>query len=148
MADYKSIDHENLGNFKLSLKIMNPRLQEVFKNEDLIADDKILYTTTSTGSHQLCFLVGSEANPTKSKYKFQLYIDVGTDNTNYEELARVEHLSSIEVEVRRLNDKIRTIRAEQLYQKKQEEEFRDLSELINEKVVWWSLVQAGVIVLT
>ena len=50
------------------------------------------------------------------------------------------------MEVRRLNDKIRSIRAEQIYQRQQEEQFRDLSEEINEKVVWWSLLQAAVIV--
>ena len=48
--------------------------------------------------------------------------------------------------MRRLNDKIRTIRQEQLFQRQQEEDFRDLSETINEKVMWWSLLQAGVIV--
>jgi hypothetical protein len=37
--------------------------------------------------------------------------------TDYEQVAKQEHLSSIEVQVRRLNDRIRDIRSEQNYQR-------------------------------
>ena len=51
------------------------------------------------------------------------------------------------MELRRLIDKIRSIRNEQSYQKKREEEFRDTSESTNGKIIWWSLLQTGVLVL-
>lgn len=56
-------------------------------------------------------------------------------------------ITGIEVELRRLIDKIRSIRNEQSYQKKREEEFRDTSESTNGKIIWWSLLQTFVLVL-
>merc|ERR1712244_157425 len=80
-------------------------------------------------------------------YKMEIHIDSGEHAHDYDKLARAEHLSSIEVELRRLNDKIRAIRNEQQYQKQREEEFRDTSENTNWKVVVWSVVQTVVLVL-
>merc|ERR1711902_305495 len=74
-------------------------------------------------------------------YKMEIHIDSGEHAHDYDKLARVEHLSTIEVELRRLNDKIRAIRNEQQYQKQREEEFRDTSEQTNSQVLWWSVFQ-------
>ena len=55
--------------------------------------------------------------------------------------------AAIEVEVRKLNDKIRSIRAEQDYQRAREERFRDTSESTNSRVLWWSVIQTLVLLL-
>lgn len=86
-------------------------------------------------------------DPSKYEYRMEIHIDSGDHAHDYSKLARVEHLSTIEVELRRLNDKIRAIRNEQQYQKKREEEFRNTSEATNSKVVWWSVIQTIVLVL-
>ncbi|ETO15189.1 hypothetical protein RFI_22174 [Reticulomyxa filosa] len=105
--------------------------------------------------------------------RMEIHIDSGEQANDYEKLARVEHLSmravlktllqilslnrgkqliAVEVELRRLNDKIRAIRNEQAYQKvcdiyiKREEEFRDTSESTNSKIVWWSLINTAILV--
>ncbi len=78
--------------------------------------------------------------------RFSLQLDIGEHATDYSELAKQEHLSAIEVEVRKLNDKIRSIRAEAQYQKDREAAFRDTSESINSRVLWWAVFQSALVV--
>lgn len=47
-----------------------------------------------------------------------------------------------------MNDKIRSIRAEQDYQRMREERFRDTSESTNARVMWWSIIQTVVLLIT
>jgi hypothetical protein len=77
--------------------------------------------------------------------RMTLQLDIGEHAQDYSEIAKQEHLSAIEVEVRKLNDKIRAIRAEQEYQRAREERFRDTSESTNARVMWWSVVQTVVL---
>jgi hypothetical protein len=74
--------------------------------------------------------------------RFSLQLDIGESAIDYSQLAKSEHLDAIEVELRKLNDKLHDIRKEQEYQKKNEQYFRDESELINARILWWSLIQA------
>jgi hypothetical protein len=76
-----------------------------------------------------------------------LQLDIGENAQDYSEIAKTEHLSAIEVEVRKLNDKIRGIRAEQDYQRAREERFRDTSESTNARVMWWSICQTVVLLI-
>lgn len=101
--------------------------------------------------------------------RFQLASDSGDAAQDYGEIAKQEHLSAIEVEVRKLNDKVRGVRNEQDYQKvrtcllplvahaqdlalrssqKCEEKFRDMSESTNSRVMWWSILQTVVLVMS
>jgi len=75
-------------------------------------------------------------------------MDYGEAATDYTELAQHEHLSAIEVEIRKLNDKIRGIRSEQAYQREREEAFRNTSESTNARVMWWSILQTIVLLVS
>lgn len=79
---------------------------------------------------------------------FAINITHGSDATDYEDLAKTEHLTAVEVSVRKLNDRVRLIRAEQDYQRRREHAFRDTSEVTNSRVLWWSVAQVAVLVLT
>jgi hypothetical protein len=63
---------------------------------------------------------------------------------DYAEVAKREHLTELEVEVRRLNDKVKDVMKEQGYQKEREVAFRNTSESTNSRVLWWSIVQIGI----
>jgi len=80
--------------------------------------------------------------------KVDLSIRRGESATDYEEIARQDHLSEIEVEVKKLIDRVRDIRSEQNYQRSREMEFRDTSESTNSRVVWWSILQTAILVAT
>ena len=111
------------------------------------SEGRIAFSSEHAGDHRICFGInnnGQNINP--REYKMEIHIDSGEHAHDYDKLARVEHLSTIEVELRRLNDKIRAIRNEQQYQKQREEEFRDTSESTNYKVVVWSIIQTIVLI--
>lgn len=75
-----------------------------------------------------------------------LKLDVGEGGLDYAEVAKKEHLSELEVEIRKLNDKVKDVLAEQTYQRQRELEFRKTSEDIHSKQQYWSLFQITVMV--
>jgi len=62
-------------------------------------------------------------------------------------VAKKEHLSELELEIRKLNDKVKDVLSEQAYQRTRELEFRRTSEAIYQKQQYWSLFQIVVSVL-
>lgn len=79
--------------------------------------------------------------------KVDLSIDVGEMAIDYAEVAKREHLTDLELEVRKLNDKAKDVLNEMKYQKDREARFRDTSESSNGRVMWWSLFQMAVLVV-
>ena len=59
----------------------------------------------------------------QKKFKFHLDIQVGESSIDYTALAKKEHLSDVEIRVRKLSDRITAITNEMHYQRKREEEF-------------------------
>lgn len=113
----------------------------------LVEEDKFAFSVVHGGLHHICFtpLVKYSDGP---DYKIDLHLDVGEATEDYEELAKLEHLSAIEVEIRKLLDKVRSVRAEQSYQKSREVEFRDTSESTNSRVMWWAILQVIILVVS
>lgn len=56
------------------------------------------------------------------------------------------HMSTLATKLRDLNKKIDGIRREQQYQREIEATFRDASERVNKRALWWSLCQMVVLV--
>ena len=100
-------------------------------------------------------------------------LDVGEGGLDYAEVAKKEHLSELELEIRKLNDKVKDVLAEQAcvvsspltlaggathclprlarsphpacrYQRQRELDFRKTSEAIHQKQQYWSLFQIAV----
>ena len=82
------------------------------------------------------------------KFKFHLDIQVGESSIDYTALAKKEHLSDVEIRVRKLADRITSITNEMHYQRSREEEFRNTSESTNGRVMWWSIFQTTVMLLS
>lgn len=78
--------------------------------------------------------------------RVDLKLDVGEGGLDYAEVAKKEHLSELELEIRKLNDKVKDVLAEQAYQRTRELEFRKTSEAIHSKQQYWSLFQIAVMV--
>ena len=55
-------------------------------------------------------------------------------------------MSTLATKLRDLNEKIDGIRREQQYQREIEATFRDASERVNKRALWWSLCQMVVLV--
>eukprot|EP01083_Nonionella_stella_P013106 36958_1 len=149
VVTYKSLDHSQLRSDQGLFALIRDPFDNVVSEQALPeSEGRIAFSSEHAGDHRVCFGINSrDGNRDNKDFKMEIHIDSGDHAHDYDKLARVEHLSTIEVELRRLNDKIRAIRNEQQYQKQREEEFRDTSENTNWKVVLWSIVQTVVLVL-
>jgi len=116
---------------------------------DMNPDGRFAFTSQAGGEHHVCFQTNSSRwFAAKKKLKFHLEMETGESAVDYEELAKQEHFSALEVSIRRLSDRLRDIRAEQNYQRNREAVFRNTSESTNSRVVWWSVVQTLILVAT
>ena len=151
VVTYKSLDHDQLGNGQGLFVLIRDPFDNVISEQALQEKEgRIAFSSEHSGDHRICFGINDRnaggRGVDNREYKMEIHIDSGEHAHDYDKLARVEHLSTIEVELRRLNDKIRAIRNEQQYQKQREEEFRDTSEQTNWKVVVWSIIQTVVLI--
>jgi len=155
MAKYNSLDHHKLnipapspGTPAATIRVViKDPLGNVVLEQDADEAGSVMFTSTIGGEHLVCLKTSTNSWFGASRtFRFQLEFQTGVQATDYSELAKQEHLSAIEVEVRKLNDRVRAIRAEQDYQKSREEEFRNTSESTNSRVMWWSVIQTLVLV--
>jgi len=116
---------------------------------DAEADGSFGWTSVVGGEHSLCMSTDSVSFMGQARlFRMELSIDYGEAATDWTELAQHEHLSAIEVEIRKLNDKVRLINSEQGYQRGREESFRNTSESTNSRVMWWSIFQTIILLLS
>jgi len=95
-------------------------------------------------SRQGCRASPSPTAPAARATSLSPQLDVGETGIDYAEVAKREHLSELEVEMRRLNDKLKDLGKEQLYQRERELAFRATSESTAGRVKWWSIFQTAV----
>jgi hypothetical protein len=156
LGKYKAWDANNdrdriATDVGLKLNVIDPTGKPLLQKElnPTLSGGKIAFTSQIQGEHKICFQTNSTRwFGSKKAIKVELYIKRGEAATDYEEIARQDHLSEIEVEVKKLIDRVRDIRAEQNYQRSREIEFRDTSESTNSRVVWWSILQTAILVAT
>eukprot|EP00474_Spongospora_subterranea_P008621 CRZ09079.1 hypothetical protein [Spongospora subterranea] len=113
-----------------------------------IAQREGSFQFNTIGECKVCFTIPSEAGwlGTQRSFKLESYIEIGEDAIDYDEMAKVEHMTAIEVEMRKLDETTRGIRKELQFQRAREAAFRNTSESTNSRVAWWSLFTTGLIV--
>jgi hypothetical protein len=132
----------------LRVSVRDPASAPVL-TRDLDTEGKFAMTTVVGGEFQICFTVNSTRwFGAPKKFRLDLSLDVGEGALNYEEIAKKEHLSEVETEVRRLTDKVRDIIREQAYQREREVQFRKTSESTRARLQYWSILQVLVMVGT
>jgi len=129
----------------LSVKVMEPDFN-VIMDRAYPPEGRFAFTSQVGGEHQICVSTNSSRWFGPS-IKARIFLDIvtGVAATDYEEMAKQEHLSALEVSVRRLNDRVASIRKEQSYQRGREVVFRNTSESTNARVTWWSVLQVIVL---
>jgi hypothetical protein len=143
---WKVSDDQQPDAFGVNVQVFEPMNNEPVQSAWAAKDGKWAFTARVGGEHKLC--VESQGWGGPEVVRFQLHVEVGEAAVDYAEVAKVEHLSAIEVEMRKLAGKVRAIRAEQVYQREREELFRNTSESTNARVMWWSLAQTLVLIVS
>eukprot|EP01114_Cavostelium_apophysatum_P020217 TRINITY_DN671_c0_g1_i1.p1 TRINITY_DN671_c0_g1~~TRINITY_DN671_c0_g1_i1.p1 ORF type:complete len:257 (+),score=53.79 TRINITY_DN671_c0_g1_i1:46-816(+) len=135
------------GDVGIKVVVTDPEGHNTIPSRVTPLEGRFAFTSQLGGEHKMCFQTNTTGGwfGGKRKLKFHLDIETGEGATDYEDIAKQEHLSALEVEVRKLNDRIKDIRAEQNYQRNRESSFRDTSESTNSRVVWWSVIQTAIL---
>lgn len=94
--------------------------------------------------HKVC-VVADQSKPwpkDDKTAKFHLKIEIQSgDGVEVETLAKKQHLSALQMELQTLERKLAYILQELDYSQKQEDHFKVQSEKINSRIIYWSLLQ-------
>jgi hypothetical protein len=95
--------------------------------------------TALQGEHHLCFSV--EGQSLGQDFRIYLEVKVGLNDVDYESVAKKEHLSSLELKVRKIRDDVRRVTQEQSYFRNREERSKRTADSTYFRAMWFSLVQ-------
>ncbi|XP_036292189.1 transmembrane emp24 domain-containing protein 4 [Pipistrellus kuhlii] len=114
------------------------------------SEGRFTFTSHTPGDHQICL----HSNSTRmvlfagGRLRVHLDIQVGEHANNYPEIAAKDKLTELQLRARQLLDQVEQIQKEQDYQRYREERFRLTSESTNQRVLWWSITQTVILILT
>ncbi|KAJ3367438.1 emp24p/erv25p- protein [Allomyces arbusculus] len=108
---------------------------------------KFSFSAAYSGQHKLCVTPSTATWFSFAKTRMHLDLVIG-DNASAEEPKPEDKANDMVIRVRDLIHRVADIRREQQYQREVEATFRDTSELINSRVVTWTIVQLCALGLT
>lgn len=119
------------------------------------AEGKFAFTSHEAGDHSICLstrLTSNEASRLpmdEHHHQVRMHLDIviGEAKPDNSHVDRA-HIRDLASRVQDLNDKLRDIRKEQQFQRERESDFRDASERTNGRALFWSVVQAVVLIAT
>ncbi|XP_041368114.1 transmembrane emp24 domain-containing protein eca-like isoform X1 [Gigantopelta aegis] len=112
------------------------------------AEGRFTFTSHSAGEHSVCLHSNSTAWFSGGQLRVHLDIQVGEHAVDYQQIQAKDKLSELQLRVRQLLDQVEQITKEQNYQRYREERFRSTSESTNQRVLWWSIAQTVILLIT
>lgn len=118
----------------LDVKVTGPNGAIEFSQTDA-PSGKFAFTASDTGAHKVCFTNGGSQ---QRRIDFEFL--AGSDAKDYADIAKKEHLKPLELELRKVEDRLEDIHREMTYQREREETHRSTNESTNARVVWYSVL--------
>ncbi|KAL3864060.1 hypothetical protein ACJMK2_005768 [Sinanodonta woodiana] len=112
------------------------------------ADGRFTFTSHSAGEHVICLHSNSTAWFSSGQLRVHLDIQVGEHAIDYQQVQAKDKLSELQLRIRQLVDQVEQVTKEQNYQRYREERFRATSESTNQRVLWWSIAQTVILLIT
>lgn len=114
------------------------------------SEGRFTFTSHTPGEHLICIYSNSTswAMFGSNKMRVHLDIEVGEHANDYREIQEKDKLTELQLRVRQLLDQVEQIQKEQNYQRYREERFRHTSESTNQRVLWWSIAQTAILLVT
>jgi len=112
------------------------------------AEGRFTFTSHSAGEHLVCLHSNSSAWFSSGQLRVHLDIQVGEHAVDYGQVQAKDKLSELQLRIRQLLDQVEQITKEQNYQRYREERFRLTSESTNQRVLWWSVAQTIILLIT
>eukprot|EP00217_Crustomastix_stigmatica_P008926 CAMPEP_0183811392 /NCGR_PEP_ID=MMETSP0803_2-20130417/49315_1 /TAXON_ID=195967 /ORGANISM="Crustomastix stigmata, Strain CCMP3273" /LENGTH=196 /DNA_ID=CAMNT_0026056227 /DNA_START=34 /DNA_END=620 /DNA_ORIENTATION=- len=143
------LDYSSTDGTPVSVKVYDPHGGEIHTN-DAVTEGQAAFTTKHKGDFKACFTraeVHEDFDTHKEllqKHKIKLTWRTGVSATDWDGIAKKEHLSAVALTLRELEAEIKEVHEGMLYMRKREEEMRDINEATNSKVAWFSFLSLGI----
>ena len=126
-------------------------VEEVFDNNHRVVHQQsspsgdFSFLALESGEYKICFQSQVKNWVGKTKTKLEIEFEIGFEAML--NLQRKESLESLHGKVSILNSKIMDIRREQQLMREREESFRDISESVNSRAMWWTVIQVTLLII-
>ncbi|KAL6117238.1 uncharacterized protein ACO6RY_15067 [Pungitius sinensis] len=142
--DLKAISHS--PRFGVTVTVRDPNT-EVLMSKRYGKFGKFTFTAHASGQHYLCFQTNSTRFAVFAGERLKLNLDVqmGEHPIDHNNDKTKNNMEILENSLRHLIDQMMYITRHQEYQREKEEQFRQISEDTNGKVLWWAVVQTSVL---
>ncbi|GIL61994.1 hypothetical protein Vafri_16325 [Volvox africanus] len=144
VGEYKSLSKElNHPSPAVTVKVEDPHGNLLHEATEK-TEGQFAFTSKMAGEYKACFSVPD----IQTAYQTKLKLDwrTGVAATDWNAIAKKEHLDALTVELRKLEDNIREVYNEMLQLQQREQEMRNISEETNTRVAWFSIASLGVCV--
>ncbi|EFJ44742.1 hypothetical protein VOLCADRAFT_82736 [Volvox carteri f. nagariensis] len=144
VGDYRSLSKDlNQPSPPVTVKVEDPH-GTVLHEATGKTEGQFAFTSKTAGEYKACFSVLD----IQTAYQTKLKLDwrTGVAATDWNAIAKKEHLDALTVELRKLEDNIREVYNEMLQLQQREQEMRNISEETNTRVAWFSIASLGVCV--
>ena len=128
-------------------------VEETFDGDQRIVHQKsaasgvFTFNTEESGEHRICIQPqGSGGWLSKSRAKITLDMSVGSDSAL--DSKKRSTIESLHGKVDLLGAKMADVKREQMLMRDREEQFRDMSEAVNSRAMWWTVIQIIVLAVT
>ncbi|KAF8086478.1 hypothetical protein N665_0624s0019 [Sinapis alba] len=143
LADYYVVDEQNPEHTPaISTKVTSPYGNNLH-HQDNVTHGQFAFTTQETGNYLACFWVDS-AHPQANPLTLGIDWKIGIAAKDWDSVAKKEKIEGVELQLRRLDGLVQSIRENINYIKDREAEMREVSETTNSRVAWFSIMSLGV----
>ena len=155
LIEYKNPQYKHKNN--IYIKIINNKNKIVLNQLVNKKYGKIAYLSRDFGEHNICIESIDSKWPSNDKTaKFHIKLELkgkNPGNNNDQEdtintIAKKKHIIELENELKLLEEKIDLILKDLLLSKEQEIHFTEQSNRINSRIMWWSLLQTALLLLS
>jgi hypothetical protein len=131
------------------IRVMETKTGNIVFERDEINQGEFSFTARSGGDYSFCFFNRNSptydySEPIYRRVKFRLL--TGAETTNYEQVARKEHLKPMELNLRMMEDNVKSILMEYSYFKEREVEMRGTTDTVSFRMIWLSILSFFIIV--
>lgn len=123
------------------LQVVDSKNHFLYNKEEAVKG-KFAFTTDEYDVFQICFethITHEIHSSEQTEKEVNIQLKHGVEAKDHENLAKVEKLKPLEIELRRLEDLSQDIVSDFTYMKAREEEMRDTNESTNTKVLYFSV---------
>ncbi|XP_010539637.1 PREDICTED: transmembrane emp24 domain-containing protein p24delta5 [Tarenaya hassleriana] len=147
LADYYVVDEHNPNNSPtVSSKVTSPYGNTLHHQEN-VTHSQFAFTTQESGNYLACFWIDSSQHQQTTPITLGIDWKIGIAAKDWDSVAKKEKMEGVELQLKRLEGFVQAIHENLNYLKARESEMREVSEVTNSRVAWFSIMSLGLCLL-